>query len=171
MKKQSLKIALAISGVIFGVSLFLFLMIKLAAFLNITDLNLLVPRIPKMVLTFIGAMQVITFLPIFLSGVYFLKPRGAIGDSPHLVTRGIYQYLRNPFYSGLSFTLTGVGLLLNQTGIFLAGCLWLTICYFQCRREERQLLARFGHEYREYKQRTPMFMPRFQLLLSALFNR
>ncbi|MCX6089198.1 MAG: isoprenylcysteine carboxylmethyltransferase family protein [Candidatus Atribacteria bacterium] len=101
------------------------------------------------------------WLPIFLSGIYYLGRRGAVGQSEQLIIQGIYRYVRNPMYSGLSLTILGVGLLLNSTGVALTGLLWLAMTFVQCKREEKELTERFGSAYVEYKNTTPMFLPDF----------
>ncbi|OGC18585.1 hypothetical protein A3J90_05635 [candidate division WOR-1 bacterium RIFOXYC2_FULL_37_10] len=119
----------------------------------------------------IGFLSVVIFLPIFLLSVYFLGRRGAVGQSPILTTNGIYKYVRNPMYSGVSFTLFGLGLLLNKTAIGLTGLTWFCLTYFQCKREEKELTERFGEEYTNYKNNTPLYMPKFDLMLKGFFKK
>jgi protein-S-isoprenylcysteine O-methyltransferase Ste14 len=170
MTQKKAKIALAISGVAFGISLFLCLLTWAAGRFAISAISPLFPKMPPWLIPFIGWMHLLVFLPIFLAGIYYLKPRGAIGQSPGLIQEGIYQYLRNPFYAGVSFTLTGLGLVLDHTGTFLTGLLWLLICFFQCRREEKELAEKFGRKYLSYKKNTPRFIPDFQRMIWDFFH-
>jgi len=165
------KIFFAVTGVMFGISLFLWGCIILTQKLGIANIYEMLHRMPTWVIIWVGVANVVTFVPIFISGVYWLKPKGAIGQSDTLITKGIYKYLRNPFYAGVSFTLLGVGLIINQTGVSLAGLIWLCICLIQSKREEVELTHRFGREYTDYQRRTPRFIPRFQYLIkNLLFN-
>ena len=126
---------------------------------------------PKYVLTMVGILSIITFLPIFLLSVYFLGRRGAVGQSPTLMTNGIYKYVRNPMYSGMSFTLFGLGVLFNKTAVVLTGITWLCLTYFQCKREEKELTKRFGAQYISYKNNTPLYMPKIDLMLKDFFEK
>jgi 2-iminobutanoate/2-iminopropanoate deaminase len=58
---------------------------------------------------------------------------------------------------------------LVNLGVSLAGLFWLLICYFQAKREERELEKRFGQGYLDYKSRTPRFIPNFkEMILDGL---
>ncbi|GIX07281.1 MAG: hypothetical protein KatS3mg115_1684 [Candidatus Poribacteria bacterium] len=43
--------------------------------------------------------------------------------------------------------------------LFLTGLCWCLVVAVQARREEAELLARFGEEYRAYQRRTGRFLP------------
>ena len=79
-----------------------------------------------------------------------------------LVTDGIYRYMRNPQYLGFLFV-TG-GLLLQWPSIFTA-ILWpiLAVMYIRLsKKEERDVEAEFGDEFRKYKKSVPAFWPRIR---------
>lgn len=170
MKKTSQMIPVAIAGVATGLTLFIRFFIWISRTLRIADFPFHIPSLPHWVVYWVGTANIVVFFPAFLAGVFTLKPRGAVGQAPALVTHGIYRYLRNPFYAGISFTLFGLGLLLHEFGISLAGLAWLFISWLQCRREEKELEARFGMEYIEYKKTVPRFIPDFQLFFTHLFG-
>lgn len=170
MNKKDLKFLLAPIGVAIGVSFFVSICVLITRKLGLSPFDQVITFIPKFAILIVGAIQIIVFLPLFISGIYFLGRRGAVGQSDTLITNGIYQYVRNPMYSGLSLTLFGAGLLLNQTGIVLAGLIWFTLAFFQCKREEKELLQRFGQAYIDYKNHTPLFIPNFELLINNIFN-
>ena len=77
-----------------------------------------------------------------------------------LVTHGVYAFVRHPGYLGwFIWAVNTQVLLLNPVcalGFAAASCL-----YFRrrVRFEEARLLHFFGSEYREYKARTPAFIP------------
>jgi len=79
-----------------------------------------------------------------------------------VVTEWVYSWTRNPMVlAGLAF-IVGVGLWL-QSGLFLVWVLVVVtpaILVFLELYEERELEARFGQDYLDYKARTPRFWPR-----------
>lgn len=82
-----------------------------------------------------------------------------IEKTTRLITSGIYQYVRHPFYSSLLFLAWGI--LLKQitwTGILLTalvtGFLILT-----AKAEERENIQYFGESYLDYMTGTKMFIP------------
>src|SRR5262249_43061703 len=71
-----------------------------------------------------------------------------------LVTSGPYRYSRHPLYLGGNiFIFYGFALFLGSISALILITLHLPIIEWMARREERQLEARFGDEYREYKKR------------------
>jgi len=77
-----------------------------------------------------------------------MKPSSTQG----LVTAGLYKYTRNPMYVGLLTILFGYAVWLGSVTPFLVLPLfyWL-ITNMQIKPEERILEAKFGREYRDYK--------------------
>ncbi|MCS7095125.1 MAG: isoprenylcysteine carboxylmethyltransferase family protein [Thaumarchaeota archaeon] len=80
-----------------------------------------------------------------------------------LVTTGIYNYVRHPQYLGLILITFGY---LVVWPTITSAILWpiiIALYYRAARREERELLNRFGEEFLQYARRTPMFIPRLNL--------
>ncbi|MCF6188863.1 MAG: isoprenylcysteine carboxylmethyltransferase family protein [Cocleimonas sp.] len=77
-----------------------------------------------------------------------LKPENTTG----LVTKGLYQYTRNPMYVGLLTILLGYAIWLGSLTPFLVLPLfyWL-ITEMQIKPEERVLIKKFGEDYQSYK--------------------
>ena len=77
-----------------------------------------------------------------------------------LATTGAYAHVRHPQYVG--FVLIMLGFLLQwPTLLTLAMFPILMVMYVRlARREERDALAEFGHEYARYAEGTPAFLPR-----------
>jgi len=74
--------------------------------------------------------------------------------------RGLYSYVRHPQYLGLA--LTGMGLSILWPRFLVAG-LWVVMValyYLLARDEERRMLGQFGETYRQYMDRTGMFLPK-----------
>ena len=77
----------------------------------------------------------------------------------HLVTDGIYSFVRHPQYLG--FLLLTLGMLLQWVTIPTA-LMWpvLAVLYHRlAKEEEKELEERFGEEYLKYKRRVSMFIP------------
>ncbi len=70
----------------------------------------------------------------------------------HLITTGIYRYSRNPIYLGFCLVTLGISLVLDSVWLLLAipMSLWV-VFHIAVKKEETYLLAKFGHEYQEYK--------------------
>jgi protein-S-isoprenylcysteine O-methyltransferase Ste14 len=84
-------------------------------------------------------------------------------DNSHLVTDGIYKYVRHPQYSG--FILTIIGFLLQWPTIItlLMAPILLVIYIKLAKKEEKILIDVFKDQYLEYKKKVPAFMPRIKL--------
>lgn len=82
--------------------------------------------------------------------------------SDELVTHGLYRFVRHPQYTGLFLALFGEGVVHWPT-LFSVALLPLIVVayYWLARKEERDMIGRFGAEYRRYMQRVPMFVPRW----------
>ena len=79
----------------------------------------------------------------------------------HLVTVGLYQYVRNPMILGVLLVLLGEAVLFGATLIlFWFGIFWIMNHIWFIRWEEPDLERRFGNEYREYKANVPRWIPR-----------
>lgn len=78
-----------------------------------------------------------------------------------LVTDGLYTYVRHPQYTGLFLALFGEGVVHWPTIFSVTLFPLIVLVYvFLARREEARVLKEFGDEYRIYKEKTPMFIPR-----------
>lgn len=160
LTRRNLKFLLAPLGVAIGVTVWITLCSLFAASVGIPRPSELVEPVPVAVVYALGVVLIAVWLPVFIASVVSLGRRGAVGQAPDLVAGGIYRYVRNPMYSGLSFTLAGTGLVLDRTGVALAGIVWLGLASVQCFREQAELEARFGEQYVRYRRSTPMFVPR-----------
>jgi protein-S-isoprenylcysteine O-methyltransferase Ste14 len=104
-------------------------------------------------------------------GVRLLRQRGApdarrddvplvaFEKTTTLVTTGAYRYIRHPLYSSLLFLAWGI---FFKAPSWLGGLLALAATLFlvaTARVEEAENLRYFGEQYKEYMQRTKMFVP------------
>ena len=79
-----------------------------------------------------------------------------------LVTDHLYGLVRHPQYTGLFIALFGEGIVHWPTVFSVALFPVIVLAYYLlARSEERKVEEEFGDEYREYRQRVPMFTPRW----------
>jgi protein-S-isoprenylcysteine O-methyltransferase Ste14 len=132
--------------------------------LLLTDEKLYAIPLPWVILSLVIQLLAVIVLLIGLrqTGIFsFLGLRQAfqLGDPPptHIVTDGLYRYVRHPLYSaGLIF----IWLLPVLTWNLLAINIGLTVyILIGIKFEERKLLREFGDSYTEYRRRTPMLIP------------
>lgn len=81
-------------------------------------------------------------------------------DQHELVTSGPYFWIRHPLYTTGITLFVGLGLIAANWFILLSTLLvFLLIRFVVVPREERELLDRFGSEYKQYIRRTGTMMP------------
>jgi protein-S-isoprenylcysteine O-methyltransferase Ste14 len=79
-----------------------------------------------------------------------------------LVTSGVYGKIRHPQYVGIGLVILGA-LIQWPTLLTLLMAPVLLASYVRlARREERELEARFGEDYRHHRERVPMLIPRWR---------
>ncbi len=97
--------------------------------------------------------------------VFAFKGRGTavpLAPPEKLIVTGPYKYCRNPIQLGAILYYLGVGILFGSVAI---GVLMLLLGLviggvYHKFVEERELVARFGDEYRAYKAKTPFIIPK-----------
>lgn len=77
----------------------------------------------------------------------------------HLVTKGIYKFMRHPLYTGTILLLSGYFLYAPTLSVLIF--LILTFIYIEIgsRLEEKKLLIEFGNEYAEYCKVVKRYFP------------
>ena len=76
-----------------------------------------------------------------------------------LVSSGIYKYIRHPMYSSLFF-LTSGAFLKHSTWYGLVPAFAASVfIYMAVKKEEKENISYFGEAYKEYIQKTKMFIP------------
>ncbi|HEY5469152.1 MAG TPA: isoprenylcysteine carboxylmethyltransferase family protein [Bacteroidales bacterium] len=114
-------------------------------------------------------VQMISWILLILSayvgieGYLLLKRQGksekSFENTSVLVKSGLFGYIRHPLY--LSVFLFGIGVMFKdprQIQLILGGIILIAI-YFTARVEEKEMIAKFGDEYRKYMKETKMFIP------------
>ncbi len=75
-----------------------------------------------------------------------------------LVTDGIFGWLRNPMYVGLTLFLVAISLALASDWMLVMTIGFVAVIHFGVvKREERYLEAKFGEAYRHYKAHVPRY--------------
>ncbi len=125
---------------------------------------ILFPAFDTPVVSYIGIIVYI------VAGILVLRSRiqlGRYGDGTtklkedhQLLTKGIYNYIRHPLYSGAIIGRVGLGLSFRG---FLGTILFVLVYFIVFRKrmeiEEQSLTSEFGNEYEEYMKKTKRIFP------------
>jgi len=104
-------------------------------------------------------------IPVAIIGFVLLVSRGKskgvveFEDTSKLVTTGMYKYIRHPLYCSLLLLGFGVFLKKIETIQIIAVIINTVALYFTARAEEREMIKKFGDQYKEYMKKTKMFIP------------
>lgn len=103
----------------------------------------------------------------FWSAFYFLRVKGTpvpFNPPPMVVDTGPYRFVRNPMLTGVFWFLAGLGLAIDSASLVLVFVpLFILFNVWELKNiEEPELVKRLGDEYLEYRDRTPMFLPRLR---------
>jgi len=92
------------------------------------------------------------------------------GCTNRLVTTDVYQCVRHPHHLGMGIFMTSLGLLIGHPWSFLiiTTIQWSWILGFLFLVEERELVEKFGAEYKAYRLQVPMLFPKPSCLLRVL---
>ena len=108
-----------------------------------------------------GCILILIGICIWIKAVLIDK----IGDNilkNHLLTSGIYAYVRNPIYSAALIALSGIALLFNNLYfLILPFIFWAFISVLMKHSEEKWLLKQYGQEYRDYCAKVNRCIPWF----------
>lgn len=94
------------------------------------------------------------------------------GCTSRLITTDIYKCVRHPHHLGIGIFMTSLGLLIGHPGSFLVITIsqWVWIIVFLFLVEEKELIEKFGEEYKVYCQKVPMLFPK-PLCLFRVFSK
>ena len=79
-----------------------------------------------------------------------------------LVVCGPYRWVRHPFYDSAALLMLGISLVTGSWFLLVTGIAVFGLIILRTRREEENLIARFGAGYRSYMERTGRFLPGIQ---------
>jgi len=77
-----------------------------------------------------------------------------------IASRGLYHYIRHPQYAALGLWGIGMSILWPRFIVLASLSVMFILYYFLARDEERRMLDRYGPAYKEYLNRTGMFVPK-----------
>ena len=83
-----------------------------------------------------------------------------------LLREGIYGVIRHPRYLSGGIGLVVNALVVNNLGLYILLVLVAPSGYLLLVLEERELVERFGDEYREYQRDVPILIPRVRRRIS-----
>lgn len=118
------------------------------------------PLAPRQIISWI----LLTLSIVYVIGAFKLYFRHTKADlnfenSTQLVTSGFYKYIRHPMYASL--LILGWGMFLKEISpLTISVIIIITIAvYLTCKVEEREMIKRFGEEYKVYMTKTRMWIP------------
>lgn len=80
-------------------------------------------------------------------------------NSGRLVTNGIYRYMRHPQYTGIILIITAWLFAWPTLPTLIMWPILVYVYYRLARREESEMVAQFGKEYKDYMKKVSMFLP------------
>ena len=107
--------------------------------------------------------SLISNFQLFTEGKGGPVPHAAL-ETKKLVIKGVYKYSRNPMMFGYIVLLIGLGLIFHSLFFIILPnvTINLPIILYIKLREEKGLVARFGENYIQYKEKTAFLIPRPQ---------
>ncbi len=84
------------------------------------------------------------------------------GCTSRLVITDIYACVRHPHHLGVGIFMTSLGLLIGHLWSFLIITIsqWVWVIGFLFLVEEKELIEKFGEEYKAYRRKVPMLFPK-----------
>lgn len=108
----------------------------------------------------LGILSVLGIYWLFGSIGSGISPTSATRTEHKLVTSGPYRWVRHPLYTIGSSLFVAFGLIADNWFVILLGVIAFVGMALRTPKEEANLIAKFGDEYREYMQRTGRFFPK-----------
>ena len=93
----------------------------------------------------------------------YWSARVAIKADHKVIDSGPYAYIRHPIYTGILLALIGTGLAAGRWQSVVAFVVILIVLFMKERAEEKMLTEQLGGSYVEYKKRTGMLIPRWEM--------
>ena len=110
----------------------------------------------------LGALCVVGVYWLFSSIGSGITPTSATRTQHTLVTSGPYRWVRHPLYTIGSSMFVALGMIADNWFIAALGILTFILMAIRTPKEEANLIAKFGNEYREYMKHTGRFLPKLR---------
>jgi protein-S-isoprenylcysteine O-methyltransferase Ste14 len=78
-----------------------------------------------------------------------------------LLKDGVYRAVRHPRYLSAGIAVVANALIINSVGMYVLILLVFPAGFVMLMFEERELVNRFGEEYRQYQREVPQVLPRW----------
>ena len=115
-------------------------------------------------LRWMGAPLVVAAICLFGWTLHHLGPNltdTVVTRQRHtLITSGPYRFMRHPFYASAGLFFPAISLLAANVFLLVTGGMAFALLINRTGREEANLVARFGDEYRHYQERTGRILPK-----------
>lgn len=85
---------------------------------------------------------------------------GEIRENPIVIDTGPFKYTRHPVYFGVILFYLGLVITTGSIISLIILVLMILFYYYISHHEEKLLIEKFGKEYEEYMEQTPMLIPR-----------
>ena len=122
-----------------------------------------VPRGQKLAGVFLVLLDVWVLLNVERQlGVDRLAGRAELASGGEIKTDGYYARVRHPRYAAMMVSTVGACLIAAGPLLWTIAGAWAGVVLLMIRAEERELLARFGPAYAEYRRRVPALVPRWR---------
>lgn len=79
-----------------------------------------------------------------------------------LLKDGVYRAVRHPRYLSAGIAVVANALIINSVGMYVLILLVFPVGFVMLMFEERDLVDRFGEEYRQYQREVPLIVPRLR---------
>jgi protein-S-isoprenylcysteine O-methyltransferase Ste14 len=93
----------------------------------------------------------------------YMRIKGSFSSKKELCTAGPFKYIRHPMYVSVYIMLIGLGLLFFAWIWFVLMIVFIPIWYGVSKMEENHMTGIWKEQYLDYKRKTGMFFPKFQL--------
>lgn len=119
----------------------------------------------------IASALMIASLVFVLSAVFTMRKKGRVSKQRNdhtlygfekttvLIESGVFKHLRHPMYSSLLFLAWGILLRNIEFHLLIVASIATGACIIAALMEEKENMAYFGESYRQYMQKTAMFIP------------
>lgn len=110
----------------------------------------------------LGVLCIFGLYWLFSSIGSSITPTSVTRRKHKLVTNGMYRWVRHPLYTIGSSFIVALGLMADNWFIILMAALAFIAMAVRTPKEEANLIAKFGDDYRNYMKTTGAFLPKIK---------